>query len=140
MSEHRIQLRRGWQLVTSAASRLDLPADPDFAKGLGPFRLIRRFQVPRFDPDRESLALALADLPGLVDARLDGISLVLPATVRDSAEVSLTATVVPGARASLELAIDPGLWNASTETGRSFGSVALVIRTERPDRLQGRPI
>jgi hypothetical protein len=130
MPEHRIRLRGAWDWHvpegdSEVVRRVDLPTG--WPAGLGsPFRLVRRFGSPRFDPATESARLELRDVPGLVAARLNGRDLPHPpAGSRDWSiplaeplpdrnvlvlEVELgTGSAVPGPWGSVSLVISPRL-------------------------------
>ena len=120
MPEHLIRLRGAWDWADPAGTRrLDLPTT--WPPGLaGPLVLSRRFRRPRIDPDRESLAIRLADVPGLIVARLNGDEIARP----DSG--ASTLEVAPGPLPDgnlLTLEVDP----AGVGEG-PWGSIALVIR------------
>lgn len=132
MSEHRIALRRAWDLLAEESRRIDLPAEPSDVVGLGAFGLLRKFHVPRLDPERESLSLRLDDLPGLVSVRLDGELLAANPEVDRGLTIQLGRRLAPGARATLELAVDLRGLDPGTPWDRPFGSVSLVIESREP--------
>ena len=90
MSEHLIRFRGGWLRLDPDAlpnltaippgPRVSLPITwPEEAGSGVVVRLVRSFGVPPLDPARESLALRLADVGGLVSAHLNGREIARPA-------------------------------------------------------------
>ncbi len=124
MPEHQIRLRVAWDRLDDSDDpprRVDLPtvwtvwtvSDP-----ARPFRLLRKFGRPTFDPGAVAVALELLDVPGLVAVRLNGQSL----EVKDRIAVD----GILQARNLLELDVD--LSEAGRiEPGSAWGSIALVI-------------
>ena len=126
MPEHRIRLRGAWDWhgiegEAEFARRADLPADwPDDLAG--PLRLLRRFSRPPLDPGREAARLELANVPGLVAVRLNGVDLgPVPAGDRDWI-IPLGDGLLPRNSLVLEVDLPPG-----PEARRGWGSIALVI-------------
>ena len=130
MPDHRIRFRGAWDwhgpegeadAEVQVARRVTLPADwPD---GLDrPFRLLRRFGRPPFNPATEGARLELAGVPGLIAARLNGRSLgEIPAGVVDWT-IPLSDDLLPRNALVLEVALPPG-----PEGRRAWGSIALIV-------------
>jgi len=129
MPEHRIRFRGAWDWhgpdgEAEVARRVTLPADwpADLA---GPFRLLRRFGRPPFDPAAETARLDLANVPGLVAARLNGRDLgeIPPGAIDWS--FPLADALLPRNALVLEVELPPGV-----EGRRGWGSIALVVAGE----------
>ncbi len=76
MPEHRIRLRGPWDCSAAGEAgpgrRVDLPlADAGALPTRS--RLARKFGRPPYDPALDSLRLELADVPGLLGVRLNGV-------------------------------------------------------------------
>lgn len=123
MPEHPIALRRAWELQRpdTPPERIDLPGT--LPPTIAPLRLVRSFNRPRFDPEAETLALRLADVPGLAAVRLNGTPLT-PATDSLSIDPARLAR-----RNLLELVVAP-----ADHPRPAWGAVALVL-APRADRL-----
>src|SRR4051812_16595159 len=107
MTEHRIRLRAAWDRidpVAEAARRVDLPASWGPPDAAGPFRLRRAFGRPRVDPGG-AILLELADVPGLVAARLNGRPLDLGPGAGGAFRVEVGDRL--DRRNELELDVDP---------------------------------
>ena len=127
MPEHLIHLRRAWEghfpQAGGAVSvhRVSLPTN--WPLGLvRPFRLIRSFQAPPIDADRESLRLILTNVWGLVSVRLNGDEVARPDRVESELAVSLERPLPR--RNLLELEVDPLAWPVQPPT---WGHIALAI-------------
>ncbi len=126
MPEHRIRLRGPWDRILAAdvagrLARVDLPLGGVDAR-LGPFRLIRKFGRPPFDPATETLRLDLAGVPGLVSATLNGSALPMADLDRGALSIPIPGSIP--ARNILALDVDPAL---AEGFGGAWGSIALVI-------------
>jgi hypothetical protein len=127
MPEHLIYLRRAWEGhfgpgAAGAVRRVDLPtAWP--ADLPGPVRLSRAFNRPPLDPGRETLALRLGAVPGLLSVRLNGRPLATSGPA--GSELPLSDPLPP--RNVLLLELDP---SAAATAGPGWGEVALVIRSK----------
>ncbi len=126
MPEHRIRLRGAWDWHAregeiEVVRRLDLPTDWPVGV-VSPFRLIRRFGRPPFDPSAESARLEFVGVPGLVAARLNGQVLAgLPAGAADWS-VRLSGPLLTRNALVLEVDLGPG-----PPPEGPWGSIALVI-------------
>ncbi len=128
MPEHRIRFRGGWDWhvrdgEAEAVRRATLPADwpADLA---GPFRLVRRFGRPPFDPGSESVSLELRGVPGLVAARLNGRELARPPAGVVDWSVPLDEPFPP--RNVLVLDVDLGADPMPPPEG-GWGAISLVV-------------
>lgn len=126
MPEHRIRFRGAWDWhvregEVEFARRVTLPADwpVDVAS---PFRLVRRFGRPPFDPAVETVRLELIAVPGLVAARLNGRGLGGPPEGAVVWSVPLDEPLLP--RNVLVLEVDLG---AFRDWPGGWGAIALVI-------------
>jgi hypothetical protein len=125
MFEHLIRLRGGWECHDpdgGPARRLTLPVT--WTPGVtGRRKLLRSFQRPPFDPTRESLALRLESITGVVVVRLNGRERARPGASPGVLLLSLDDPLP--LRNLLELEIEP------TACGpEPWGVIALVV-TER---------
>jgi hypothetical protein len=122
MCDHLIRLRGGWVCQEpggGSARRLTLPVT--WTSGLtGRVRLLRSFQRPPFDPARESLALRLESIPGLVVVRLNGREHARPTESPGALWLSLDDPLP--SRNLLELEVEP-----SADSAEPWGVIALVI-------------
>ena len=135
MPDHRIRLRGAWDRVvlegeTEVVCRVSLPTV--WAAGqLSPFRLLRRFGRPPFDPAAESVRLELLGVPGLVAVRLNGREIALPPGGGVDWSVPLGETLLARNALMLEVDLDSSDGPIREE---GWGSIALVIgpKVERP--------
>ena len=122
MTEHRIRLRAAWDRLdpgVEGSRRVDLPATWTPGDSPESFRLRRAFGRPRVGPGG-AILLELADVPGLVAARLNGGPLDIGPEVGGVIRVDVGDRL--DTRNVVELDVDlagvgPGPW----------GSVALVV-------------
>ncbi len=125
MPEHRIRIRGAWDRASSRDNRpgrVDLPHVWAEADASSPFYLTRKFGSPRFNRASETIALELADVPGLRAVRLNGRR--LEAGPGEIARIELGSILLD--RNLLELDVDlAGLSRA--EIGSPWGQIALVI-------------
>jgi len=126
MPEHRIRLRGGWFLIDTedaeaAPRRLTLPLAGHPAPGRRVV-LLRPFQRPPVDPAREMLWLQLDSVPGLDEARLNGVPLSPQTTTPGGLRYCLDDGLP--ARNRLELHVG----TAMPTDGSGWGEVALMIR------------
>jgi hypothetical protein len=129
MSEHIIRLRGGWLYHDPdgvSERRLTLPVawTPGLTERV---RLVRLFQRPAIDPGRESLALRLESIPGLVVVRLNGREQARPSARSGSLFLSLEEPLP--SRNVLELEAEP-----PAGCSEPWGVIALVITVR-----EGRP-
>ncbi len=121
MPEHRIRLRAAWDRLDDSDApprRVDLPTVWTVADLARPFRLLRKFGRPTFDPGAVAVGLELLDAPGLLAVRLNGQWL--------EAKDWIAVDGILHPRNSLELDVD--LSGAGrVEPGSAWGSIALVI-------------
>jgi hypothetical protein len=129
MSEHRIRLRKAWEIVAQAtagpaqAARLDLPIAAGQASG--PIRLIRRFRRPETGSASERLFVVLEHVPGLTSVTLNSHTIW---TGRADANTRLDLDWPPGddrrGLLTIEAVIDPA-------REHDWGHVAILIRDSR---------
>ena len=130
MPEHPIRLRGGWELHPPTAGgvpeKVALPLD-GWPPQWGPARLVRRFQTPPLDPDRETLWLRLDAVPGLRAVTLNGHPLATDPL--SGATVLLPLGAACSTRNVLELVVEP--CRAAVDRDLSpWGEIALVVRSE----------
>ncbi len=129
MTEHQIRLRGGWELREDSEGpprRLTLPFT-HVAGSARPLQLYRSFQAPRLDPGREQLWLRVESVPGLLEIRFNGQTLLRPDAGAPLELVRLdngpdSALAV---RNELMFRVDVAL----IPPDEPWGSVALVIRS-----------
>ena len=129
MIEHRIRLARAWDRCVAdlPPRRVDLPTVWTAADGRQPFDLVRQFQRPPIDGDRQGIDLEWVDVPGLRTGWFNGQTLEMgPAGAGEPSRIKLDALLRPG-RNRLHLAVDL----AGVDLARPWGSIALVI-VDRP--------
>jgi hypothetical protein len=129
MRQHRIRLRGGWECDwpsdDNRPRRLTLPL-AFLAGDSTRIRLVRSFQKPPIDADRETLWLELEDVPGLVSVTLNGAELARPDPGTRSLCPRLDPDLPP--RSQLVLDVDAVLLQNALAAGSLWGSIALVIR------------
>jgi hypothetical protein len=122
MSEHLIRLRGGWEWHEPGADpsrRVTLPMT--WPAGLsGRVRLVRSFHRPPFDPARETLAIGLESVAGLVLVRLNDRELAWPDAGVTALRLPLDDPLPP--RNVLELEVEPPVVGVEP-----WGTIALVI-------------
>ena len=117
MPDHPIRLRGAWEIAdpgdeAEAPRRVDLPTEWP----TGPPRIIRlrrRFGRPPVEDASESIRLELRDVPGLVEARLNGSRLAGPAEPGGDWIIPLPGPLP--ARSVIELDVDLGIADRSPD-------------------------
>ena len=124
MTDHQIRLRGAWDRLddlNAPARRVDLPTVWSVADSARPFRLVRKFGRPPFDPNTQAIRLELVDVPGLLAVRLNGRTLPVkdnPTRIELGGELS--------SRNLLELDVDLS-GREKRDEGSPWGTIALVI-------------
>jgi hypothetical protein len=133
MPEHLIRLRGGWlwqppqaEARSVAGCRVTLPLTWP-AGHAGRIRLVRSFGPPPLDPDRETLALRLEQVGGLVSVRLNDREIARPTPGTTALEIPLPSPLPR--RNLLVLDVDPPGPERAPEP---WGVVALVIGPREP--------
>lgn len=125
MPGHPIRLRAAWERRDPARpdappDRVDLPlAVADIPRV--PFRLERRFGLPRLGPG-ETILLVLEDVPGLVAVTLNGQPLARPGPGTSALHLDPGPALQP--RNVLVLDVDPSSWHAPPA---AWGRIALEV-------------
>jgi hypothetical protein len=129
MIEHQIRLRGGWQY--------DLRPDQDirgwitlplsaFSEGTQRLRLIRSFQTPPLDLDREALWLKLDHVHGLIAVFLNDHEIARPSP--GATNLCLRIEHQLPARNQLVLEVDTLLAGDDLPAGSHWGDISLLIR------------
>ncbi len=133
MTDHRIRLRRGWELLdpgqTPAPGSLTLPLTefPDWPAT--PHRLGRWFNTPPLDPTRETLWLQLAAVRGLRSIRLNDHEVAMS----PFSEEPLLVPLGEHLQNRNQLVLDVDLDSATRPPpGFFWGDIALLIRQREP--------
>lgn len=133
VTEHLIRFRRGWRCLDSHGDELPglltLPT-PTLRKSPNPLRLVRSFQLPALNRDREALWLDLESVPGLTSIELNGRDLPRPDQGSAVERILLDRELLPRNRLVLQV-------DTERVTFEDWGVIALVIRDRRPSPVGG---
>lgn len=126
MPEHRIRLRGGWLCIDPVADgdaplRVTLPLAA-FPENHGRVVLFRSFQAPPIDVGRETLWLALEEVPGLTRISLNSETLQPGPLVRLGENLPTYNRLV--------FDVDTRGLGTTSSLASSWGLVALVIRRD----------
>ncbi len=128
MADHRIRLRGAWERHDPDAKtgrRVSLPLEREHA-GAGHVRLIRPFNRPPLDPERERLLLEMEGIAGLVSVRLNQQEIARPEPGTEELTLTLDQPLPMRNVLSLEVEFRDER-DARLEHSR-WGTIALVIR------------
>lgn len=129
MTGHKIRLRGGWEWRDTASGtsrRVALPLSLA-AEATSGVLLVRSFNKPPLDKDKEALWLRLEHVPGLRSVRLNGQEIVQ--ATADSSEYSVPLEHLGPSRNVLVLELGSTVRPAQEADNNAWGEIALIVRS-----------